>query len=61
LGIQLPEEITGVTMGFHELYDFSEDVSLSVAVAIPKAVRIIRDLLLEYDQVYIPDPDHPAK
>ena len=40
-----------VTTGFHELDDFSEEVSLPVAAAIPEAVRIIQDLLIEYNQV----------
>ncbi len=60
LGIHLPEEITLVTAESQNIYDLSKKLSPRVAAAIPEETRFIQDLLIEYDQVKIPDVDYPA-
>ncbi len=47
LGAHLPGEIDVVTVEAHKVYEFSEELTPAVASAIPEAVRIILDLLLE--------------
>jgi hydrogenase maturation protease len=47
LGAALPENISVVTIECQKVYDFSEELTPSVAAAVPKALKIIQDLLLE--------------
>jgi hydrogenase maturation protease len=57
LGIQLPKDIAVVTVESQKVYEFSEELTPSVAAAIPKAIKIIQDLLIESNQDYIPQRD----
>jgi hydrogenase maturation protease len=45
LGAQLPKEITVVAVEAQEVFDFSEQLTPSVAAAVPTAVQAIIDLL----------------
>jgi hydrogenase maturation protease len=47
LGAHLPEDISVLAIEARRVYDFSSDLSPDVANAVPKAVRIIRKLLIE--------------
>jgi hydrogenase maturation protease len=47
LGAHLPEQIRVVTIEAEKVYDFSESLSEPVAKAIPEAITIIEQLLLE--------------
>ncbi len=47
LGAHLPESISVVTVESQKVYDFSEDMTPSVAAALPLALKIIQDLLIE--------------
>lgn len=61
LGAQLPEEITVVVIEAQKVYDFSEQLSPEVAAAIPKAISIIRTLLVTASQPQQDDLDHLAR
>jgi hydrogenase maturation protease len=45
LGAQLPKEITVVAVEAQNVYDFSEQLSPTVAAAVPDAVQVINKLL----------------
>ena len=45
LGAQLPKEITVVAVEAQDVYDFSEQLSPTVAAAVPTAIQVIIDLL----------------
>jgi hydrogenase maturation protease len=45
MGAKLPKELTVVGVATDHIYDFSENLSPRVAEAIPKAVKIVMDLL----------------
>lgn len=45
MGAQLPEDITVVGIATRRIYDFSEQLSPSVAQAVPKTAQIVLDLL----------------
>ena len=47
LGTHLPDDITVVTVESQKVYEFSETLTPAVAKAIPKALKIIKQLLLE--------------
>lgn len=47
LGTHLPDDITVVAVESQKVYEFSETLSPAVAEAIPKALGIIKQLLLE--------------
>jgi hydrogenase maturation protease len=47
LGANLPVDITVVTVESQKVYDFSEKLTPAVAEAIPEAINIITNLLLE--------------
>jgi len=47
LGAHLPDEIMVVTVEAQKVYEFSETLTAPVAAAIPKAMNIITQLLLE--------------
>ncbi len=47
LGAHLPKDISVVTIEARKVYDFSEELSQPVANAVPEAVRIIMNLLIE--------------
>jgi hydrogenase maturation protease len=47
LGVHLPEEITVVAIESQKVYEFSDELTPPVAASIPKAIRIIQDLLIE--------------
>ncbi len=47
LGAHLPNEIDFVTVEAQKVYEFSDELTPAVAAAIPQAVGIIMDLLLE--------------
>jgi hydrogenase maturation protease len=45
MGAKLPEEVMVTGIATSRVYDFSEEVSLPVANAVPEAARIVLDLL----------------
>jgi len=45
MGANLPEDVTVVGIATDHIYDFSEELSPPIAAAIPKAARIVIDLL----------------
>ena len=45
MGAQLPEDVTVIGIAAKHIYDFSEELSPSVAEAIPKVTQIVVDLL----------------
>ncbi|MGZ9234350.1 MAG: hydrogenase maturation protease [Anaerolineales bacterium] len=45
MGANLPEDVTVVGIVTNQVYDFSEELSPPVAEAIPKAAKIVMDLL----------------
>jgi hydrogenase maturation protease len=45
MGAKLPKDVTVVGVATDHIYDFSESLSSPVAEAIPKAVKIVMDLL----------------
>lgn len=47
LGAHLPEDITVVAVEAEKVYEFSTDLTPPIAAAVPQAVGIICDLLLE--------------
>jgi hydrogenase maturation protease len=47
LGANLPEDITIVAVESQKVYEFSEEMTPSVAAALPQALKIIQDLLIE--------------
>jgi hydrogenase maturation protease len=47
LGAHLPEDILVVTVESQKVYEFSENLTSAVAAAVPQALRIILDLLIE--------------
>ncbi|HSB65284.1 MAG TPA: hydrogenase maturation protease [Anaerolineales bacterium] len=47
LGANLPNDISVITVESHKVYEFSEELTPEVASAVPKALEIILDLLLE--------------
>jgi hydrogenase maturation protease len=47
LGAHLPEDISVVTVESQKVYEFSEDMTPAVAAAVPQALKIIQDLLIE--------------
>ncbi len=55
LGAYLPDEIRFVTVEAQKVYEFSDELSPPVAAAIPEAVRIIMDLLLESTSIHAPE------
>jgi hydrogenase maturation protease len=52
LGAHLPDDISIVTVESHKVYEFSEDMTPSVSAAVPLALKVIQDLLIESS------PDH---
>lgn len=46
-GAQLPEDVRVVGISAKHIYDFSEELSLPVVEAIPKATQIVVDLLMQ--------------
>lgn len=57
LGAQLPKDISVVTIESQKVYDFSEDLSPAVAAAVPEAISIIMDLLIESNTDKSPEVD----
>jgi hydrogenase maturation protease len=47
LGVELPDEVVVVGIAAGHVYDFSEELSAPVAEAIPKATRIVLDLVTQ--------------
>ncbi len=47
LGANLPEDITIVVVESEKVYEFSEEMTPPVAAAVPPALKIIQDLLIE--------------
>ncbi len=47
LGAHLPEDISIVTVESQKVYEFSEELTPAVREAVPQAIRIILDLLIE--------------
>ena len=45
MGADLPEKVTVVGIATNQVYDFGEELSLSVAGAVSKAAQIVIDLL----------------
>ncbi len=61
LGAYLPDEINFVTVEAQKVYEFSDELTPAVAAAIPEAVRIIMDLLLESRAKQAPETnDHKS-
>jgi hydrogenase maturation protease len=57
MGAQLPDEVEIVGIATKRIYDFSEELSPSVAEAVPFAARIVIDLLKQvtkYEEEYQP-------
>ena len=57
LGAHLPEDISVVTVEAHKVYDFSEEMTSAVAAAVPLALKIIQELLIESKLEYAPQID----
>lgn len=57
LGAQLPEVISVVTVESQKIYEFSDEMSPAVAAAVPQALRIIQDLLIESGAEEAPNID----
>jgi hydrogenase maturation protease len=47
LGAHLPEDISIVTVESQKVYEFSENMTPAVAAAVPPALKVIQDLLIE--------------
>jgi hydrogenase maturation protease len=47
LGAQLPEDISVVTIESQKIFEFSEEMTSEVSAAVPQALRIIQNLLIE--------------
>jgi hydrogenase maturation protease len=60
LGAQLPEDISVVTIESQYVYVFSENLTPQVAAAIPVAIKIIMDLLIESYPEKVPIEDCPT-
>lgn len=58
LGAHLPEDISVVTVESQKVYEFSEDLTPAVAAAVPVAIRIILDLLIESNPEKAPKVDN---
>ena len=58
LGAHLPEDISVVTIESQNVYEFSERLTPAVAAAIPEAIRIILDLLIESNPEKAPKVDN---
>lgn len=58
LHAHLPGDITVVTIEAHKVYEFSTQITPGVAAAIPKALKIIQDLLIECTSVKTPETDN---
>ena len=57
LGAHLPEDISVVTVESQKVYDFSEDMTPAVAAAVPQALKIIQNLLIESNPENAPQID----
>jgi hydrogenase maturation protease len=55
LGAHLPEDISVVTVESQKVYVFSENMTPAVAAAVPQALKIIQDLLIESNPEKPPD------
>jgi hydrogenase maturation protease len=51
MGAQLPEDITVVGITTKNIHDFSEDLTLPVAQAVPQAAHIVLDLLQQITKI----------
>ncbi len=58
LGAQLPEEIMVVAIEAEKVYDFSEELTPTVAAAIPKSVEMIQKILSTGNPSNPHDTDH---
>jgi hydrogenase maturation protease len=58
LGAHLPEDILVVTVESQKVYEFSENLTPAVAAAVPVAIRIILDLLIESNPEETPKADY---
>ena len=47
LGAKLPEDVTVVGICARHVYDFSEELSPPIAAAVPKATRIVVELVMQ--------------
>jgi hydrogenase maturation protease len=54
LGAHLPVDISIVAIESQKVYEFSEDMTPAVANAVPAALKVIRDLLIESNPYYVP-------
>ena len=52
MGAHLPAEISVVTIESQNVYDFSENMTPAVIEAVPKAVKIVQDLLIQSNLEY---------
>lgn len=57
LGVNLPEQITVVGIEAELNYEFSEQLSPPVAAAVPQAVQVVLDLLMNGTQTHISRSD----
>jgi hydrogenase maturation protease len=57
LGANIPDDISIVTIESQKVYDFSEDMTPAVAAAVPLALKIIQDLLIESNPKNAPKID----
>jgi Ni,Fe-hydrogenase maturation factor len=58
LGAHLPSDISVVTVESQKVYEFTENMTPAVAAAVPEAIRIILDLLIESNSEYRPKVDN---
>ena len=58
LGAHLPNDISVVTVESQKVYEFTENMTPAVAAAVPEAIRIILDLLIESNSEYRPKVDN---
>ena len=56
LGAHLPMIFRSVTVESQKVYEFSEEMTPAVAAAVPEAVKIIQDLLIESNPRSEPQP-----
>jgi hydrogenase maturation protease len=57
LGAHLPDDISVVTVESQKVYEFTENMTPAVAAAVPQALKIIQDLLLESNPENTPQLD----
>ncbi len=57
LGARLPVDITVVTVEAQKVYEFSEEMTPAIAGAVPVALKIVQDLLIQSNPKLVPQKD----